>query len=65
MLEKCPDCSLTLGMTSYHTYIVNGKERIDFHPISNKDDVENGSKLGEVCKHCHWNSMGMPRKELE
>ena len=65
MLEKCPDCSLTLWMTSYHTYEMNGKERIDFHLISDKIDVEKGSKLGEVCKHCHWNSMGIPRKELE
>ncbi|MCA9828819.1 MAG: hypothetical protein KC444_10630 [Nitrosopumilus sp.] len=52
-------------MASYHTYTMNGKERVDFHLISNKDDVEKGGRLGEVCKHCHWNSMGIPRKELE
>ena len=65
MAEKCPDCGLTLLLTAYSPNTVSGKARIGFNPILSEREVKPQQKLGKLCRKCHWNSMGISRKDLE
>ena len=65
MLEKCPECTTTLLLTAYGTNTTSGKERIGFNPILSKSELKPEQKLGKLCRKCHWNSMGISKKDLE
>jgi len=65
MLEKCPDCNMRLMLTAYQINTTSGKERIGFNPILGKSEVKSDQKLGQLCRKCHWNSMGISQKDLQ
>ncbi len=65
MLEKCPDCRTTLLLMAYNANTKSGKERIGFSPILSESELKPEQKSGKLCRKCHWNSMGISKKDLE